>query len=262
MTSIALGVLLYELLCGGSIRGWKVMMISGYLHEEPRLPRRVNDKIPRPRDNLPQSDGKGTGGAIEPHRRPGGRFATVSPGEVIAARPVSRLERAWKRQSVGLGFTSMLMTSAIAALALVTMAVGLLIPRLDYRRHTNRPIRLGSSRSRRNRPRSSSELALKPLAPRRNSTSISTASYWRNTNGKATTFQQTEQLLDLCGADLRGWEWHYLKRLCRSELYTFRGHSGPVYAAAFGPNDRWVTSASSDKTIVVWDLSARGNSHT
>ena len=40
---------------------------------------------------------------------------------------------------------------------------------------------------------------------------------------------QVEKLLDDCPTDRRSWEWHYLKRLCHTELLTLRGHSGYGY---------------------------------
>jgi serine/threonine protein kinase len=44
----SLGVVLYELLCGElPFRGSKMMMLHQVLHEEPRPPRKVNDKVPR-----------------------------------------------------------------------------------------------------------------------------------------------------------------------------------------------------------------------
>src|SRR5262249_32153971 len=44
----SLGVILYELLCGElPFRGSKMMMLHQVLHEEPRPPRQLNDKIPR-----------------------------------------------------------------------------------------------------------------------------------------------------------------------------------------------------------------------
>src|SRR5262249_58982156 len=47
--------------------------------------------------------------------------------------------------------------------------------------------------------------------------------------------RRAEQLLDQGRPDLRGWEWHYLKRLCRPELLALPA-SG--HATAFSPDGR------------------------
>src|SRR5262249_30844502 len=44
----SLGIVLYELLCGElPFRGSKMMILHQVLHDEPRAPRRLNDKVPR-----------------------------------------------------------------------------------------------------------------------------------------------------------------------------------------------------------------------
>src|SRR5262249_42715543 len=54
---------------------------------------------------------------------------------------------------------------------------------------------------------------------------------WREGNVPATL-----SLLDSTRADLRGWEWCYVHRLCHSDRLTFKGHTGPLSSASFSPD--------------------------
>ncbi len=43
--------------------------------------------------------------------------------------------------------------------------------------------------------------------------------------------------------DLRGWEWHYMNRLCHSEKLQLSGHDGPVFCVAYSPDGKLLASA-------------------
>src|SRR5206468_11810833 len=60
----------------------------------------------------------------------------------------------------------------------------------------------------------------------------------------ANNVAEAEQLLDACPEALRGWEWHYVKRLCHLDLLTYRGHTGAVTGVAFSPDGTRVVSGA------------------
>jgi serine/threonine protein kinase len=115
----SLGVVLYEMLCGVMpFHGSKAMVLHQVLHEEPRPPRQLNDKVPRDLQTIclkamAKSPGRryATAGALADDLR---RFLR---GEPILARPVGSLEKTWRwcRRKPAVA-------SLLAAIALVLLA--------------------------------------------------------------------------------------------------------------------------------------------
>jgi WD40 repeat protein/serine/threonine protein kinase len=69
------------------------------------------------------------------------------------------------------------------------------------------------------------------------------------------------------GADLRGWEWHYLDSLTRHATLTLHGHVGPVNAVAYTRDGKRLATGGNDKTVRIWDAAtgreiARIRGHT
>jgi WD40 repeat protein/serine/threonine protein kinase len=69
---------------------------------------------------------------------------------------------------------------------------------------------------------------------------------------EANNLGRAEELLDECPPQLRGWEWHYLKRR-RYEKPRDLPHAVAVLRVAYSPDGRYLASGCLDGSVTVWD---------
>ncbi len=76
-----------------------------------------------------------------------------------------------------------------------------------------------------------------------------------NNMGRALNFLNRHQPAKAGERDLRGWEWRYLWAQCRSdELAKLGQHEGIVQSVAVSPDGRWVASGGWDGLLKLWEL--------
>jgi WD40 repeat protein/serine/threonine protein kinase len=63
---------------------------------------------------------------------------------------------------------------------------------------------------------------------------------------------KADQLLAACPTEMRGWEWHYLRRLARSGVVALR-HKNPALCVAFSRDGRRLATGTQDGTVTIWD---------
>jgi tRNA A-37 threonylcarbamoyl transferase component Bud32 len=257
----SLGVVLYEMLAGElPFRGSKAMILYQVLHEEPRSPRTLNDKLPRDLETVCLK-------CLS--KEPARRYATARElaadlrrflaGEPVQARPVGAVERwlRWVRRRPALAAVYGLL-AAVLVLGVGGGTAAWLWQRAEearsradlardqadqafvevQRAREGEAAALGREQAEHERAEQTLYLRQIGLAQRE----------WENAQvGRAL------DLLDSCPAERRGWEWHYLRRLCRGTPVTMLGHTDSVYSVAFSPDGKRIASGSRDFSVKVWD---------
>ena len=256
----SLGVIFYELLAGElPFRGNVRMLLHQVLHDEPRSLRRLNDRIPRDLETITLK-----AMAKEPSRRY--QSAAELAGDLrrwlsdrpITARPVSRIEKAWRwcrrnRTLAQLAATVLLLLFSLSLLGpLAAWYQARLRHEVDEQR--DRAVHEAREANRqREAAEASKELAQQESEAARRQVYISDLRLiqweWACNN--------IEAILDILGKhedehDLRGFEWDYWWRQCHSELFKFQfnEHVRPV---AISPNGGWLATGADDDKIRLWN---------
>src|SRR5262245_18868326 len=238
----SLGVVLYQLLTGElPFRGTTRMLLHQVLHDDPKPPRSLNDRIPRDLETVCLK-----AMAKEPTRRYGSARELAEDlrrwrnGELIQARPVGRLERSvrWARRHPAAA--ALVGVSGVAALALVGLMIGAV-----YSVWLNEAYRSEAA------ARAETEVARLAEEEQRKKAdrigylhSIFLASVALRDHNEALALQRLTE----AKAELRGWEWHYLNGQCHAEVFFVPGR------ASFSPDGRLLGAVAPDGQVRVYDL--------
>jgi WD40 repeat protein len=258
----ALGAILYELLTGRPPfrAGPPLETLLQVMNQEPVPPRALNPRLNRDLERICLKCLE-----KEPQKRYGSAEALAEDlkrwlrGEPIRARRTRAWERTvkWARRRPALA--ALLLVAAVAALALVGFGVS-----LGYNQQLQTAYRSEAvAREQAEQAQRAEVEARKGEAEQRGQTEAALARaelshyYHRialaQQEWQANNMARAERLLNESPPRLRGWEWHYLKRLCHADLLTLREDNSHVYGVAFSPDGKRLASADAAGQVKVWD---------
>jgi Tol biopolymer transport system component len=247
-------VVLYRLLTGElPFRGNPRMLLHQVLHDEPKSPRSLNDRIPRDLETITLK-----AMAKEPHRR----YATAAAfaadlrhwlaGEPIAARPVEEFEKAWRWTRRHPALAGLMVAAAVAGLAIV--AAGFFVA---YNGQLQAAYR--SEVVARKTAVEQQGLAVKAQGEAQRALALASRYlYFLRINQADTAWhvnqpERASDLLDACPPAERGWEWHYVDQQRHAYLLDLKGPSVHARRVAYSPDGRRLAATSDDGTVKVYD---------
>jgi WD40 repeat protein len=261
----SLGVVLYELLTGERpFRGQVRMLLEQVIHEEPRPPRSLNDRVPCDLETVCL-----TALAKSPPRRyaTAGRFAADlrrwQRGEPIVARPTGRCERAgrWcRRNPVVTALTCAVVTALLAGSAVSW----------HFARVAGKRAQEALTSAERAKDEEAKAVASELVARRHGYTAGLSAARYHLEKGEvqpaARVLAESKPASD-SQEDLRGFEWYYRWRQAHAALasHDFQAERGQTVAAFdFSPDGRFLYIRGTPRNtfdpgesvagFAIWDL--------
>jgi WD40 repeat protein/serine/threonine protein kinase len=257
----SLGVILYEMVTGERpFHGTTRMVLHQVLHDEPRPPRRLNDRIPCDLETICLK-------AMA--KMPGHRYATAAQladdlgrylrDEPILARPVGpvrRLGRWCRRNPLSAGLAVTMAASVLAGIGIASYFAAEANARA---KETGRE----QERAEKQEEAARQMDKLRQMADEQRAL-VRRYLYFSHINMANIAWEEAnvERVDELLQAmwpippnqeDLRGFEWHYLRRLRNQNQLTLKGHAIWVECVAFSPDGHWLASGSDDGDVRVWD---------